>query len=228
MIQNSTQVLVWGDIHGCAKSLESAMAISNDLSVKTIFLGDYVDRGPDSLDVLNILIDAQDKNQEWIFLMGNHERMLQDLIDNPDLIDQNGVLESGDNYSYLETSKTFREILNSNWLNLESVKRFLYSLRYYHVQGNYIFVHAPLSDNSSDIHIKSLQDLLWSYTYNPPWTRCKFIHGHDRVKDVLHQGYGLNINTSCGFGGYLSGVHIDLISNAIINIFKISEVGQII
>lgn len=44
--------------------------------MQAFFLGDYMDRGPDSQTVLNTLIDGQLKNNNWKFLKGNHDRMV--------------------------------------------------------------------------------------------------------------------------------------------------------
>src|SRR5215217_3098142 len=72
-----------GDIHGCFDELKELMKlvffdIDND-QAKIIFLGDYVDRGPDSAKVVDYLDDLREhgaKGVEFIFLKGNHEDML--------------------------------------------------------------------------------------------------------------------------------------------------------
>src|ERR1700761_2197178 len=70
-----------GDTHGCLSQLERLVErCEKDAAserVRFIFLGDYIDRGPDSRGVVNFLIDLQKYSpDEVICLRGNHEDML--------------------------------------------------------------------------------------------------------------------------------------------------------
>ncbi len=66
-----------GDIHGCSKALQGILdAIAPTRQDRLIFLGDYVDRGPDSKGVMQQLIELQDVC-EPVFLLGNHEIMFR-------------------------------------------------------------------------------------------------------------------------------------------------------
>ena len=65
-----------GDIHGCLHLLKKLIDIIQPTNEDTIiFLGDYIDRGPDSKGVIDFLIDLKDKTN-CIFLIGNHEDMM--------------------------------------------------------------------------------------------------------------------------------------------------------
>ena len=77
------------DIHGCANQLAKVfVAIDDHLSrVRPkrpiqVFLGDYIDRGPASSQVIDMLIDRAQRH-ETIFLKGNHEAMLLELLRDP-------------------------------------------------------------------------------------------------------------------------------------------------
>jgi len=220
------KVIVWGDIHGCSGALLKAIDLSESSKLETIFLGDYVDRGPDSVGCIDQLINAKKRNSTWKFLMGNHERMLLDLFNYPNLVNSSGKLLNGDNFSYFETSKTYLSIINSE-LDLLIVKSFLSNLPLYCTEDSWTFVHASLKDNSVSIEKKGTEDLLWNYQEIPEWTKTNFVHGHNRVNEINKHGNGININTSCGFGGYLSGIIIDLNTNKIEKEIKISEDGKI-
>ena len=74
------RIIAFGDIHGCFKAATSAVQLANKEKALAVFLGDYVDRGPDSIKTLEVLIEAKKQNPEWIFLRGNHDQMLLDLI----------------------------------------------------------------------------------------------------------------------------------------------------
>lgn len=73
-----------GDIHGCSHLLEELL---NRIGVREqdewVFLGDYINRGPDVKGVLDRLIKLSEQTNT-VFLRGNHEQMLLDFIDNDD------------------------------------------------------------------------------------------------------------------------------------------------
>ncbi len=79
MILNE-RYLVFGDIHGYYKAAAKAVELTKTENAKGVFLGDYVGRGPDSIKTLEVLIEAKKQNPDWIFLRGNHDQMLLDLI----------------------------------------------------------------------------------------------------------------------------------------------------
>ncbi|MFW5955273.1 MAG: metallophosphoesterase, partial [Rhodothermales bacterium] len=70
-----------GDIHGCAETLWNLL---DELNVgpddHLVFIGDYIDRGPDSHGVIAGLIDLSD-TVRCTFLRGNHEKLLLDYLD---------------------------------------------------------------------------------------------------------------------------------------------------
>ena len=79
-----TVVFAVGDIHGCADRLinlhceirRSAAMIAAARRV-VIYIGDYVDRGPDSRRVIDTLLDDPLPNFESVFLLGNHEILMR-------------------------------------------------------------------------------------------------------------------------------------------------------
>lgn len=75
-----TPVCLIGDIHGCLEQLQALEAqLPQDMT--RVYLGDYVDRGPDSAGVLRHLFAAQQAAPEQVIcLMGNHESMLSDFL----------------------------------------------------------------------------------------------------------------------------------------------------
>ena len=137
------KIIVWGDIHGCSSALLTAIDLSESSKLETIFLGDYVDRGPDSVGCIDQLINAKKRNSTWKFLMGNHERMLLDLFNDPNLVNSSGKLLNGDNFSYFETSKTYFSLINSDLKKL-NIMSFLSNLPLFYKVNNWIFTHASL------------------------------------------------------------------------------------
>jgi serine/threonine protein phosphatase 1 len=77
-----------GDIHGCAdlldRLLERIESHAGDRAKKLVFLGDYIDRGPDSARVVETLRRLQWRApDDVVCLMGNHEEMLLKSLHEP-------------------------------------------------------------------------------------------------------------------------------------------------
>lgn len=73
-----------GDIHGQRAMLEDTLArIDRDGGQRSrvVFLGDYVDRGPDSRGVVQIFLDGLEAGRDWVFIMGNHDRLLERFVE---------------------------------------------------------------------------------------------------------------------------------------------------
>lgn len=85
----SQPVYVLGDIHGQMAQLEAALARihAEDPQARIVFLGDYVDRGPDARGVLTTLMQGQAEGRDWTCLMGNHDRFLLRFLENPEYLD---------------------------------------------------------------------------------------------------------------------------------------------
>ena len=75
-----------GDIHGCVRTLEALLAeLAPTSRDSLVFLGDYVDRGPDSYGVIERLIGMEEASWSGtgplcIFLRGNHDQMMLDFL----------------------------------------------------------------------------------------------------------------------------------------------------
>lgn len=79
-----SKIYAFGDIHGNALKLELLVnKLDLDNNSKLIFLGDYIDRGNKSYEVIEYLIDL-DKKYDCIFLKGNHELMFIDYLEGKD------------------------------------------------------------------------------------------------------------------------------------------------
>jgi len=70
-----------GDIHGESKLLTELLPVALLRARRLVFLGDYVDRGPDSFGVLEILCNLAESKEGHVFLRGNHDDAMADAID---------------------------------------------------------------------------------------------------------------------------------------------------
>lgn len=141
------------DIHGCYLTLkllvESKLQVSkND---RLYFLGDYIDRGPSSAEVLDYLIRLKDDGYCVSFIKGNHEQMLLDAI-----VDRNSVnawfLNSGfstiESYRSIYDSKSdsnFIDIIPKNHLEF-----FSNLTSHLLIDNKYLLVHGGLDFRLSD------------------------------------------------------------------------------
>lgn len=172
-----------GDIHGCSEQLLQILEKVKDYPEHTpIFLGDYIDRGPDSNGVINIL-----KKMDAICLMGNHEEMLIHFLEPLHNKERSLLLERYDiteeNYKWIKNLPTIFET------------------------PQYIFSHAGLHPNKT-LHEQDMRDYLWtnyggSYHHLTPKL---VVQGHRRVKEPYQEGNHILIDTYCGQGGVLTGI----------------------
>ena len=94
-----------GDIHGCINTLRKLInQLSPEQSDQIIFLGDYVNKGPDSLAVIEEIISLTDKFSVFC-LLGNHDKLLLDvLVNDSDKILRNKLSElTNDDFFKLST-----------------------------------------------------------------------------------------------------------------------------
>lgn len=197
-----------GDVHGCFDKLKSLIAACDLLSdgedARFVFIGDYVDRGPDTRKVIDFLIHSQLREPErFICLRGNHEAMLIDAA-NKDRSDRdlmnwwaNGGEQTLDSYGVSDPSALPAEHLV--WMKALPL-RFSDRKRFY--------VHAGIRPGVS-IADQSEKDLLW---IREPFLSCDndhgalVVHGHTPTKSRLPdlRSNRLNIDTGACFGGPLT------------------------
>lgn len=187
-----------GDIHGCVKSLEVLMAdlLAHFGTDRTyIFLGDYVDRGPHSKEVVDYLI-ALDKEYSCVFLRGNHDAMLLNYVED------NTWLKWFENGG-TATMESYRKALGKEQIPLEHL-RFFTNTRLFYDTPEYFFVHSgPPTDQpiSESIKNESLySSFLWnrdhlSSTFNQ-WEKT-VIFGHTPVRSPIQEPNMIGIDTGC-------------------------------
>lgn len=123
-----------GDIHGCVLSAQALIKKLEPWKDRTfVFIGDYIDRGPGSRQVVDFLIDFQ-KNHDCIMLRGNHEQLLLDAYNtnNTKLWLYNGGNTTLKSYGDDLTDIPFEHNLFYN------------ETRIFHDTEDYFFVHAGL------------------------------------------------------------------------------------
>lgn len=177
------------DIHGYSETLSSLLdQIRPNKKDHLIFLGDFVDRGPDSKGVLDQIMAMQEKGYRITALMGNHEAFMLDFF-----------IEAKKNTGIIK-SKTFYSLKN-DWLEfggkttLKSfgVKRisqipykyfnWIQSLKYYFSFSDYVLVHAGLNFKEEDV-FSDKKSMLWAKEFKVIPSKIGFkqlVHGHTPV-----------------------------------------------
>jgi len=192
-----------GDIHGCAKALEGLIAAIEPMeSDRLIFLGDYVDRGPDSKGVIDLLLGLRRRCQT-ICLLGNHEIMLRLVLNGP--VPEEWLQLGG------------RETLASYGGSLKNIPpehiNFLFGLLPYYETESAVFVHANY-DATLAMREQSEESLYWQHLTDLPGPHRsgkQFFVGHTpQVSgEVGDFGYLKCLDTFCFGGGWLTALEVD-------------------
>ena len=165
-----------GDIHGHFSPLaEVIQKISKDIETgdRLIFLGDYIDRGEHSCEVVEFLL-ALKKRHDIIFLKGNHEAMLLDYLDGKN-DGSNWLFNGGRN-----TIKSYQRQFGSFELP-ETHLDFFRNLQYYYEGEDFIAVHAGLHPLKKSLSDQREYDMIWIrdifYNADKVWEKT-VIFGH--------------------------------------------------
>ncbi|MFH0976764.1 MAG: metallophosphoesterase family protein [Spirochaetota bacterium] len=200
-----------GDIHGCIDHLDNLYSkIKNLISDNDtlIFLGDYIDRGPDSYEVIEYLISLSKENNT-IFLKGNHEDML--LKYKSSSLDYQNYMENGG----MATIKSYKKNLGSFTIPLNH-QVFFNNLTQYFESEDFIAVHAGLNPKIYNIEAQSSYDMLWirdKFFRDPrKWektiifghTPCSILSGQNKEIYFNKDTNIIGIDTGACYGGVLT------------------------
>lgn len=209
-----------GDIHGCFNAMKELIENKIQLNKqdKLIFLGDYIDRGPDSKKVLDYIINLQNNDYDIVTLCGNHESMLVDAWNNENAISkwiQNGGSETLKSFC-TDSVKT----IDSKYID------FLKTLKFYYELDKFIFVHAGFNDKIEN-PFSDRYTMLWQCKkqYHNPLLKDKtIIHGHCPVSinitqtQISNNSKVINIDGGCVYSntGYGKLIAIEVNTGTIL------------
>ncbi|MEJ2691196.1 MAG: metallophosphoesterase family protein [Deltaproteobacteria bacterium] len=201
-----SRTFVIGDIHGCPRAVVDRLALINADPDQDglVFLGDYVDRGPDTRRVIDVLLSLQQEFRRMVTLKGNHEEVLLNFLAGRDrefflAIGGRETLRSYGCTEPFDYSCTL-DIPNSH-------QQFLYNLLPYWQDEHGIYVHAGLQPG---IHLtqQSPDWLYWADGGKFAAQRYDFgkrvIFGHSVVLSPLIEPGKVGLDTGCVYGGSLS------------------------
>lgn len=211
------RVFVIGDIHGCLTetvALVEHLFSEEGLAAEDLlaFVGDYVDRGPDSKGVIDYMMDLKGRNVQVAFLKGNHEDMLLNFLGfeglGGDIYLANGGSEALASYGF--TGNDVRSV-SAEQMPPEHIE-FLQGLSRYLIVGDYVVVHAGLNP-LRDLRMQLDEDIYWirdEFVANVHYYDKTIVFGHTPFQDVLFdQPYKIGIDTGLVYGNLLSCLELN-------------------
>jgi serine/threonine protein phosphatase 1 len=217
-----------GDIHGRADLLERMLSdIRKDAREGDyqgppilVFLGDYIDRGFQSKEVLDLLLGDLESSFETYFLKGNHEEAMLQFLDTPSMGPRwadFGGMETLVSYGVAPPpTRTSREdwAIASCALNRALPPGhldFLMSLRLSIQIGGYMFVHAGVRPGV-DLAEQSERDLLWireEFLGDSRPLGAVIVHGHTPAIQPHRDSRRIGIDTGAYLSGRLTAVRLE-------------------
>jgi serine/threonine protein phosphatase 1 len=211
---------VIADLHGSFDLLEFALsaierhgAIARRRTV--VFLGDYIDRGPQSRQIIERLMVGAPSGWNWVCLRGNHENMMLQALSDRQKINRwrdNGGDQTLASYGHAPKGlfdPLIVPIKHQSWIRSRPL---------FYVDANRVYVHAgaepdrPLEDQTADI-------LTWlrypGRNFDIGWRDKHVVHGHDPFEDgPVLLGQRTNLDTLAWRTGRL-----------VVGVFDDSELG---
>lgn len=214
-----------GDIHGrddllqqLHKQIEADAAECNGKK-QIIYLGDYIDRGPSSKQVLDRLIEHKLAGFESVFLLGNHEQALLDFLENAK------AMAAWMNWGGKETLISYRVTLPPavyiEQMELLAIQlrdrlpekhlNFLATLEHCYSVGNYYFVHAGIRPGVP-LAKQELGDQLWireEFTRSQQQHEAVVVHGHSIATQAELLPNRIGIDTGAFHSGVLTALVLE-------------------
>ncbi len=229
------------DIHGYAKTLQALLdQIRPQKTDHLIFLGDYIDRGPNSKAVLDLIMNLQKESYRVTTLMGNHEEFLLKSLhaknNNKGLfgfLKPNKVKKEWMAFGGKDTLKSFgtKKIESIPDRYIEWMKK----LDYYYEFNDYVIVHAGLNFKKEEV-FSDRQAMLWAKEFKVIPSKIAYrqlIHGHTPVDleyihhcintdkhDFIDLDNGVYMTKKAGFGNLLA---FELNSRLLITQYNMDE-----
>lgn len=220
---DGARVYAVGDIHGRHDLLVEMIArIRADLARRPhpaaimMFLGDYVDRGPDSRRVIETLISLKGSPTASEFLLGNHDSYIAAYLEDPDWYDRTyhwlhpsmGGAETLASYSVFDAGHHDPEATRDAFAAAfpRDHMAFLESCALSRQVGSYLFVHAGIRPGVP-LDAQQRDDLIWirePFLSSSADFGVKVVHGHTIVPMVEHHPNRIAIDTGAVRTGILS------------------------
>lgn len=215
------RTIMISDIHGCLNELNRLLnAVEyNHERDRLILLGDYVDRGPDSKEVVERIIELVHVHGA-IAIKGNHDQRLVDLINDRDVKDkfiEHGGLATIASYTDNKemTLDEAIEYIRDKYINHIN---FLETLPLFYEDRHHIYVHAGINPDVAEWREQSEYDFLYikeQFINNRTRVDKKVVFGHTKTIDIHRKADiwfsedKIGIDGGCAYGLQLNGLIYD-------------------
>ena len=224
-LRTDRPVYVIGDVHGRHDLLEQLMEMietdRREQMAQTVFVGDLIDRGPDSQRVLHTVRNMTLAQDKYICLMGNHERMMLDFLADPISLGPRWIRNGGretlasfgidldieaiQTQTLVDSSRRLKTLIGAELLD------WIAELPLFWKNETLVVVHAALDQNRR-LDQQVVDTMLWgnSTLNRTPRTDGVWVaHGHT-VVDPPYIGEGrISVDTGAYFTGRLTAAAID-------------------
>lgn len=214
----SRPIHVIPDIHGQRAMLEDALALieaDGGPGARVVFLGDLVDRGPDSRGVIDLILAGLERGRDWIVLSGNHDTYVTRFLDEGDAFTSKGHPElpwtaprlGGDttlaSYGVETRDRALADILHDARSAIPPAHRdFLAGLPLCHQEPGLLFVHAGIRPGVP-LPRQTAEDMMWirePFLSDPRDHGALVVHGHTALDAPCHHGNRVNLDGGAGWG----------------------------
>ena len=226
-VPEGRRVYAVGDIHGRAdllarlhKKIAADALNAPGFRDIIVYLGDYVDRGPDVPGVFDILINHSLDGFERHFLKGNHEDIMMRFLETADGLDgwlMNGARDTMAGYG-IEISNIFQPASDPEQLRRTLAnalagphRAFLENLEFYHTEGGYLFVHAGIQPGVA-LEQQDDHDLMWvrnAFIESDTDHGWRVVHGHTIRDRPQVRPNRIGIDTGAWHSGVLTAAVIE-------------------
>jgi serine/threonine protein phosphatase 1 len=214
-----------GDVHGCLRELHDAeRRIAEDIRLSgrsglVVLLGDYIDRGPSSSQVIDHLLTPSELGLRRLALCGNHDDVFSKFIDEPEFFREwlelggdHTLMSYGIDVHHLKLHRRLEGLKDHMAAAIPSQhKEFLSNLPICLKVGNVIFVHAGLRPKVA-LPEQEDEDLMWirePFLTEGPGRPILVVHGHTpHLEPSLGPGR-IGIDTGAYYTGKLTVLKID-------------------
>lgn len=211
-----------GDVHGCAKQLATLLQrLPYDREQDTlVFLGDYINRGPDSKGVLDILVELKNECSKVCFLKGNHEQELLEYNASGHVDSLRALRSMGVETTLASYGATVRSLTGLSCFPPEHLE-FLHSLRFSYLQDDYLFIHADICEELLHCPLKESEDRRARYVMETGLLSSRrmmrdsttfvdpiVVFGHIPLASPLVMSDRIGIDTGAVYGNMLTAVQL--------------------
>jgi serine/threonine protein phosphatase 1 len=194
-----------GDIHGCLDKLMALMGLIDiDWGVDAlVFMGDYIDRGPDSRKVVDYVMGLREKHERVVCLRGNHEAMFLNYLDRreEEIFLCNGGRNTLRSYGILPDAEDRKAMIPPKHIE------FFRTLLPFYETEEYLFVHAGVRPGIP-MELQDPFDLIWirhEFFLSSHGLKKSVVFGHTPSRGEPFVGEKMiGIDTGAVYGGKLT------------------------